>query len=174
MRGTDLNVQLGLSEGFRVEYANEARMFGEVMVLLGRVDVLGRRFDVQRDSQVRFTGPVMAPYINVTAEHRNENAGVTVFVTVRGQGKEVTLKTTSDPALPESEIYTLLATGRRTLERGSGASMNAGAQAASVVGSFVANEARKAIALEKLPWTCSPSRRATAASPAPSWRWART
>ncbi|MFP2901821.1 translocation/assembly module TamB domain-containing protein [Corallococcus sp. 4LFB] len=150
VRGTDLNVQLGLSEGFRVEYANEARMFGEVMVLLGRVDVLGRRFDVQRDSQVRFTGPVMMPYINVTAEHRNENANVTVFVTVRGQGKEVTLKTTSDPALPESEIYTLLATGRRTLERGSGASMNAGAQAASVVGSFVANEARKAIAA-KLP-----------------------
>ncbi|WP_244222140.1 translocation/assembly module TamB domain-containing protein, partial [Corallococcus exercitus] len=150
VRGTDLNVQLGLSEGFRVEYANEARMFGEVMVLLGRVDVLGRRFDVQRDSQVRFTGPVMMPYINVTAEHRNDNANVTVFVTVRGQGKEVTLKTTSDPALPESEIYTLLATGRRTLERGSGASMNAGAQAASVVGSFVANEARKAIAA-KLP-----------------------
>ncbi|RKH06039.1 translocation/assembly module TamB domain-containing protein [Corallococcus carmarthensis] len=150
VRGTDLNVQLGLSEGFRVEYANEARMFGEVMVLLGRVDVLGRRFDVQRDSQVRFTGPVMMPYINVTAEHRNDNANVTVFVTVRGQGKEVTLKTTSDPALPESEIYTLLATGRRTLERGSGASMNASAQAASVVGSFVANEARKAIAA-KLP-----------------------
>ncbi|WP_233602438.1 translocation/assembly module TamB, partial [Corallococcus sp. CA047B] len=150
VRGTDLNIQLGLSEGFRVEYANEARMFGEVMVLLGRVDVLGRRFDVQRDSQVRFTGPVLSPYINVTAEHRNDNAAVTVFVTVRGQGKEITLKTSSDPALPESEIYTLLATGRRTLERGSGASMNAGAQAASVVGSFVANEARKAIAA-KLP-----------------------
>ncbi|CAM3505296.1 translocation/assembly module TamB [Corallococcus soli] len=150
VRGTDLNIQLGLSEGFRVEYANEARMFGEVMVLLGRVDVLGRRFDVQRDSQVRFTGPVLTPYINVTAEHRNDNAAVTVFVTVRGQGKEITLKTSSDPALPESEIYTLLATGRRTLERGSGASMNASAQAASVVGSFVANEARKAIAA-KLP-----------------------
>ncbi|WP_208718747.1 translocation/assembly module TamB domain-containing protein [Corallococcus sicarius] len=150
VRGSDLNMQLGLSEGFRVEYANEARMFGEVMVLLGRVDVLGRRFDVQRDSQVRFTGPVLTPYINVTAEHRNDNAAVTVFVTVRGQGKEVTLKTSSEPSLPESEIYTLLATGRRTLERGSGASMNAGAQAASVVGSFVANEARKAIAA-KLP-----------------------
>jgi translocation and assembly module TamB len=150
VRGTDLNIQLGLSEGFRVEYANEPRMFGEVMVLLGRVDVLGRRFDVQRDSQVRFTGPVLMPYINVTAEHRNDNAAVTVFVTVRGQGKDVTLKTSSEPALPESEIYTLLATGRRTLERGSGASMNAGAQAASVVGSFVANEARKAIAA-KLP-----------------------
>jgi translocation and assembly module TamB len=150
VKGSDVNVELGLSEDFRVEYREEARLFGEVRVLRGRVDVLGRRFDVQRDSQVRFTGPATVPYINVTAEHRNETAKVTVFVTIRGQGQELTLKPTSDPPLPESEIYTLLATGRRTLERGSGASMTASAQAASVVGSLVANEARKALAA-KLP-----------------------
>jgi len=150
VKGSDVNVELGLSEDFRVEYRDEARMFGEVRVLRGRVDVLGRRFDVQRDSQVRFTGPATVPYINVTAEHRNDAAKVTVFVTIRGQGQDLTLKPTSDPPLPESEIYTLLATGRRTLERGSGASMTASAQAASVVGSLVANEARKALAA-KLP-----------------------
>ncbi|MFP2909664.1 translocation/assembly module TamB domain-containing protein, partial [Pyxidicoccus sp. 3LFB2] len=150
VKGSDVNVELGLSEDFRVEYRDEARMFGEVRVLRGRVDVLGRRFDVQRDSQVRFTGPATVPYINVTAEHRNDSAKVTVFVTIRGQGQDLTLKPTSDPPLPESEIYTLLATGRRTLERGSGASMTASAQAASVVGSLVANEARKALAA-KLP-----------------------
>ncbi len=150
VKGSDVNVELGLSEDFRVEYREEARMFGEVRVLRGRVDVLGRRFDVQRDSQVRFTGPPTVPYINVTAEHKNESAKITVFVTIRGQGQDITLKPTSDPPLPESEIYTLLATGRRTLERGSGASMNASAQAASVVGSLVANEARKALS-EKLP-----------------------
>ena len=150
VRGSDVNAELGLSEDFRVEYTDVARLFGEVRVLRGRVDVLGRRFDIQRDSNVRFTGPPLTPYINVTAEHRNESAKVTVFVTIRGQGREITLKPTSDPPLPESEIYTLLATGRRTLERGSGASMNASAQAASVVGSLVANEARKALAA-KLP-----------------------
>ncbi|MCY1019808.1 translocation/assembly module TamB [Pyxidicoccus sp. MSG2] len=150
VKGSDVNVELGLSEDFRVEYRDAARLFGEVRVLRGRVDVLGRRFDVQRDSQVRFTGPPAVPYINVTAEHRNDNAKVTVFVTIRGQGRDITLKPTSDPPLPESEIYTLLATGRRTLERGSGASMTASAQAASVVGSLVANEARKALAA-KLP-----------------------
>jgi translocation and assembly module TamB len=150
VRGSDVNVELGLSEDFRIEYSDEARMNGEVRVLRGRVDVLGRRFDVQADSQVRFTGPPAVPYINVTAEHRNESAQVTVYVTIRGQGRDLTLKPTSDPPLPESEIYTLLATGRRTLERGSGASMTASAQAASVVGSLVANEARKALS-EKLP-----------------------
>ncbi|MCP3139198.1 translocation/assembly module TamB [Pyxidicoccus xibeiensis] len=150
VKGSDVNAELGLSEDFRVEYTDVARMFGEVRVLRGRVDVLGRRFDIQRDSQIRFTGPPVVPYINVTAEHRNDNAKVTVYVTIRGQGRDITLKPTSDPPLPESEIYTLLATGRRTLERGSGASMTASAQAASVVGSLVANEARKALAA-KLP-----------------------
>jgi translocation and assembly module TamB len=150
VKGSDVNVELGLSEDFRIEYREEARMFGEVSVKRGRVDVLGRRFDVQNDSQVRFTGPPTVPYINVTAEHKNETAKVTVFVTIRGQGRDLTLKPTSNPPLPESEIYTLLATGRRTLERGSGASMTASAQAASVVGSLVANEARKALS-EKLP-----------------------
>ncbi|NTX11724.1 translocation/assembly module TamB domain-containing protein [Myxococcus sp. CA056] len=150
VKGSDVNVELGLSEDFRVEYTDVARLFGQVRVLRGRVDVLGRRFDVQRDSIVSFTGPPTVPYINVTAEHRNDSANITVFVTIRGQGRDITLKPTSEPPLPESEIYTLLATGRRTLERGSGASMTASAQAASVVGSLVANEARKALAA-KLP-----------------------
>ncbi|AGC48348.1 hypothetical protein MYSTI_07076 [Myxococcus stipitatus DSM 14675] len=150
VKGSDVNVELGLSEDFRIEYTDQARLFGQVRVLRGRVDVLGRRFDVQRDSIVSFTGPPAVPYINVTAEHRNETASVTVFVTIRGQGRDFTLKPTSEPPMPESEIYTLLATGRRTLERGSGASMTASAQAASVVGSLVANEARKALAA-KLP-----------------------
>ncbi|MCY1000847.1 translocation/assembly module TamB domain-containing protein [Myxococcus sp. MISCRS1] len=150
VKGSDLNVELGLSEDFRVEYTDVARLFGQVRVLRGRVDVLGRRFDVQRDSLVSFTGPPTVPYINVTAEHRAESSNITVYVTIRGQGRDITLKPTSEPPLPESEIYTLLATGRRTLERGSGASMTASAQAASVVGSLVANEARKALAA-KLP-----------------------
>jgi translocation and assembly module TamB len=49
--------------------------------------------------------------------------------------------------MSETEIYTLLATGRRTLERNSGASMTS-AQAASVVGSLVASQAKKALAVE--------------------------
>ncbi len=49
--------------------------------------------------------------------------------------------------MSETEIYTLLATGRSTLERNSGASMT-GSQAASVVGSLVASQARKAMAAE--------------------------
>ncbi|MGZ3459379.1 MAG: translocation/assembly module TamB domain-containing protein, partial [Archangium sp.] len=149
VNGSDVNTELGLSENFRVEYANAASIYGEVRVLRGDLEVLGRRFTMQSSSQVRFTGPATTPYVNATAEYDNERAGVKVFVAVRGQGKDFTIKPTSEPPLPETEIYTLLATGRRTLKAGSGASMNQG-QVASVLGSLVASQARKALAA-KLP-----------------------
>lgn len=149
VNGSDVNAELGLSENFRVEYATTASIYGEVRVIRGEVEVLGRRFNIQNSSQVRFTGPALTPYINATAEYDNEKAGVKVYVAVRGQGKDFTIKPTSDPPLPETEIYTLLATGRRTLRAGSGASMNQG-QVASVLGSVLASQARKALAA-KLP-----------------------
>jgi translocation and assembly module TamB len=149
VQGADVNTELGLSENFRIEYADATAIYGEVRVLRGDVEVLGRRLTIQNSSQVRFTGPAAMPYINATAEYANERAGVTVFITVRGQGKEFTIKPTSEPPLPETEIYTLLATGRRTLRAGSGASMNQG-QVASVLGSALASQARKALAA-KLP-----------------------
>ncbi|MCY1081946.1 translocation/assembly module TamB domain-containing protein [Archangium lansingense] len=149
VQGSDVNTELGMSEDFRIEYADTTSIYGEVRVLRGEVEVLGRRLTVQNSSQVRFTGPAAMPYINATAEYDNERAGVKVFVTVRGQGKEFTIKPTSEPPLPETEIYTLLATGRRTLKAGSGASMNQ-EQVASVLGSALASQARKALAA-KLP-----------------------
>jgi translocation and assembly module TamB len=147
VRGADVNIELGLSPGFEVSYTNEAFLSGEVIVKRGRVDALGRRFDVQKDSRVNFTGPPLAPYLNITAEHVNEREHVTVFIHIRGQGKDFTIEPTSDPPMSETEIYTLLATGRRTLERNSGSSMT-GAQAASVVGSLVASQAKKALAAQ--------------------------
>jgi len=150
VKGSDVNAELGLSENFRVEYSDATSIYGEVRVLRGEVEVMGRRLTVQNSSQVRFTGPAAMPYINATAEYANERAGVKVFVTVRGQGKEFTIKPTSEPPLPETEIYTLLATGRRTLKAGGGgSSMNQG-QVASVLGSALASQARKALAA-KLP-----------------------
>ncbi len=149
IHGTDINLEVGVPQNERliVRYAEELAISGPVRVLQGWVSVLGRRFDLQRQSEVRFTGPPLTPSLNVTAEHTNERENVTVFITVRGQGKELQIEPTSDPPMPETEIYTLLATGRRTLERGSGASMT-GAQAASVVGSLVATQAKNAIAKE--------------------------
>lgn len=157
VRSTDLNVELGLSDGFRVEYADTTQLFGEAQVLGGRIDVIGREFKVNRiapggqraESTVRFTGPATQPLVNVRAEHTNEREKVKVVVSATGRGKDVTIKVSSDPPMSESDIYTLLATGRRDLRRSSGTSITA-EQAVSVVGSLAANELKNAL-LKKLP-----------------------
>jgi translocation and assembly module TamB len=147
VRGSDVNLELGFSQRFEISYTDQLSLSGDVSVKQGRVDALGRRFDVQKNSRVSFTGPPLLPYLNISAEHVNEREHVTVFVHISGQGKNFTIEPTSDPPMSETEIYTLLATGRRTLERNSGAAMSS-AQAASVVGSLVASQARKALAAQ--------------------------
>ncbi len=123
--------------------------FGAVNVLRGRLDVFGHRFDLQRDSKVSFTGPVLQPSLDVTAAYKNEMEQVTVYLEVQGQAEKLQLRPTSDPPLPETEIYTLLATGHTTLPHGSGTSSPSG-EAASLVGSVAASQLKKTLS-SKLP-----------------------
>jgi len=145
VKGQDLNVEVGLSPDFRVELGEATDLFGEVRILRGRLDVLGRRFDFQKNSVVRFTGPPTEPALNVTAVYNNVKAGVKVSMHVQGQAGDVQLVPTSEPPLTESEIYTLLATGRTNLKRGSGGSEIGSAQAVSVLGSLAASQLKTAV-----------------------------
>lgn len=150
VKGNDLNIELGLSEDFRVRYDHsQSYAFGTVNVLRGRMDVFGRRFDVERDSKVRFSGAVDAPQLNVTAIHKNEREEVTVRLGIEGKPGSLAIKPTSEPPLSESEIYTLLATGRTSLRRG-GATTSPAGQAASVVGSLAASQLKETLS-ENLP-----------------------
>jgi translocation and assembly module TamB len=149
VRSSDLNVELGLSEGFRVEVAEATQLFGDASLRQGNLSVIGREFVVQKGSTLRFGGPAKEPYVNITALHVNEREKVKVTVTVTGKGTDVQLKTSSDPTMTESEVYTLLATGRRELRRGSGASITPG-DAVSVVGQLAASQVRNVLA-KKLP-----------------------
>src|SRR6202030_2753324 len=58
VRGKDVNIEVGLSDDFRVEVAQAPLLFGKVSVLRGRAEVFGRKFDLQPESTVEFGGPV--------------------------------------------------------------------------------------------------------------------
>lgn len=148
IQGNDINTELGLSDGFRIEYATEPRVFGGVNVIRGRLDVFGRRFDL-RSSKISFTGPPMKPDLDVTAAYKNELEQVTVYLKVQGQADRLQLQPTSDPPLSETEIYTLLATGHTSLHHGTGQSSLSG-EAASFVGSVAASQLKKTLS-SKLP-----------------------
>ncbi len=151
VKSSDVNMELGLSEGFRFEYAGKPQMFGDANILFGKLSVIGREFEVQKGSQVRFAGPATQPWISVQALYTNEREKqvTKVTVVVTGRGKDIALKVSSDPPMPESDIYTLLATGRRELRRGGGATITT-EQAVSALTS-VAASALKSVLAKKLP-----------------------
>jgi translocation and assembly module TamB len=145
LKSPDINLEVGLGPDFRLEISDPTTMFGEVRVLHGRLDVLGRRFDIQRNSVVRFTGPPAEPALDVTAVYTNIREQVKVSMTVQGQGKSISLVPSSQPPMSEAEIYTLLATGRRSLKRGAGSSEIGSAAAVSVLGSLAASQLQGAV-----------------------------
>jgi len=145
LKSPDLNLEVGLGSDFRVEISDPTTIFGEVKVIRGRLDVLGRRFDIQRNSLVRFTGPPAEPTLDITAVYTNVREQVKVSMHVEGQGKNISLIPSSEPPLSESEIYTLLATGRTNLKRGGGSSEVGSAAAVSVLGSLAASQLKGAV-----------------------------
>jgi translocation and assembly module TamB len=145
LRSSDLGVELGLSEDFRVDSSNQLNISGEAVMLRGKVSVIGREFVLQRNSSARFLGLPSEPVVDITAFHTNESEKAKITVRLAGRWSDATPIMSSEPAMSESEIYALLATGRRQLLRGSGSSITAD-QAVSAVGQIAASQIKTVLA----------------------------
>ena len=62
VNGAGAAMELGLAPDFRIVIAEETRVHGEVIVRRGRVDALGRRFDLKADSSLQFEGGTGPPH----------------------------------------------------------------------------------------------------------------
>lgn len=151
--GEDANMELGLLPGFRVEISDVARVYGQVIIKRGRLDVVGRRFDLKADSSLRFAGPPDTPELDVSANHVNEKEHITVLVTVRGSPGhlQIDIRAPDRPDLTESQLYTLIVTGRLDLGGGTASSTTPADRAASLVGGLMAAQLQKGLA-KKLPF----------------------
>ncbi len=151
--GKDANLELGLQPGFRVEVRETAEVFGQVVVKRGRVDVVGRRFDLKADSTLRFAGPPDAPELDVSANHVNERENITVLVTVKGTPGHLQIGITAPdrPDLTETQLYTLIVTGRLTFGGGTASATTPTDRAASLVGGLLASQLQKSLS-SKLPF----------------------
>jgi len=154
VRGKDASLELGLGSSFRVELGGGGapRIYGRVLIRRGRLDVLGRRFDLQAGSQVQFVGPADAPRLDVSAKHFNETENVGVLLTVRGTPDKVSVAVSSPerPDLTEGQLYALIVTGRLQFGGNTAGSAGMSGQAASLVGGLVAAQLQKALA-KRLP-----------------------
>ena len=107
----DMNVIAGGT--LRVRKAPDAALdiVGDMQVVRGTYTFQGKRFDVQRDSEVQFRGAdVTNPALNVSAER--DVSGIAAMVHVRGTARRPQVALTSEPPLDEAEILSLIVFGQ--------------------------------------------------------------
>lgn len=153
VNGNDANVEVGLEPGFRVEIGAETRVYGQVIVKRGHVDVLGRRFDLKENSSLRFSGPPDRPALDVTAQFVNAESNITVLATIKGSPGhlQTTLTAPDRPDLTESQLYTLIVTGHLTLAGNSSTPSTPAGQAESLLGGLLASQLQSLVS-KKLPF----------------------
>ena len=99
----DMNITVGGDLRIRKAPAGDPDVIGTVTVVRGFYDFQGRRFEVLRDSQIRFQGarPV-DPSLQVDAQR--VISGVTALVNIRGTARQPQIRLSSQPPLDEADV----------------------------------------------------------------------
>ncbi len=147
--GSGAALELGLAPDFRIVLADETHLHGEVIVRRGRIDALGRRFDLKADSSLQFEGAPDHPTLDATAQYQDNDDNVTVLVTAKGPIDHLTIDVSSPnrPDLNQSQLYTLIITGHLPSSGASSGGLGATAQneAASLVAGVIAGSLQKTL-----------------------------
>jgi len=100
LRGRGLDAELG--GGFRVGGTTRAPApVGGIEVVRGRLDVLGRRLELERDGRVTLGGD-LRPFLDLVATSATRD--LTVLIGITGPIDNPAFRFTSAPPLPEDEV----------------------------------------------------------------------
>jgi translocation and assembly module TamB len=118
---------------------------GNLELVRGFYSFQGRRFDVERDSAVRFQGRTpIDPALNVTATRTI--SGVDASVHVGGMMRDPTIDLSSRPALDDADVLSLIVFGQSVNDLGRGERTALGERAASMAAGMVAAPVADSIA----------------------------
>jgi translocation and assembly module TamB len=147
--GGGASLELGLGPDFRVVIADETLLHGEVIVRRGRIDALGRRFDLKADSSLQFDGAPDHPTLDATAQYQDNDDNVTVQVTANGAIDHLIIGISSPnrPDLNQSQLYALIITGHLPASAGGSGGVGTTAQneAASLISGLIAGSLQKTL-----------------------------
>ena len=141
----DMNVTVGGDVRLRKDPGGELDAVGTVSVVRGFYDFQGRRFEVLRDSQIRFQGsrPV-DPALQVDAQR--EISGVTAIVNIRGTARQPQLRLSSNPPLDEADVLSLIVFNQPINQLGQGDRMNLAERAGGLAVGYLASPLANSIA----------------------------
>lgn len=89
--------------------ANAPLVTGTLDVVRGTYSFAGRRFDLDEDGEIRFTGPMTDPQLDLLASTTVENVSATINIGGRAQNPQISFSST--PALPQDEVLSRLLFG---------------------------------------------------------------
>ena len=103
----------------------------------GFYDFQGRRFEVLRDSQIRFQGlrPI-DPALQVGAQRII--SGVTAIVNIRGTARQPVVRLSSSPPLDEADVLSLIVFNQPINQLGEGERLNLAERAGGLAAGYLA------------------------------------
>jgi len=147
----DMNITVGGDLNIRKSPSAEPEIIGTVNVVRGYYDFQGRRFDVLRDSQIRFLGNIpIDPALQVSAERTI--SGVVAVVNVRGTIREPSVTLSSQPPMDEADVLSLIVFNQPINQLGEAERLNlierAGTMAAGYLTTPLSNSIANALDLD--------------------------
>jgi len=141
----DMNITVGGELQIRKAPAGQLDVIGAVTVVRGYYDFQGRRFDVLRDSQIRFQGtrPV-DPALQVDAQRII--SGVTAIVNIRGTARQPQVRLSSQPPLDEADVLSLIVFNEPINQLGGGERLNLAERAGGLAVGYLATPLANSIA----------------------------
>ncbi|CAN5671551.1 hypothetical protein BH18ACI5_BH18ACI5_21280 [soil metagenome] len=135
----DMNATVGGEVQVRKNPGAPVTLRGSVQPIRGTYQFQGRRFDLVRGGQIRFTGETQInPILDVSATRLIPNTGVEARVRVTGTMLAPELTLTSTPPLEESDILALIVFNRPVNELGTGERSSLAATAGGIATGFIA------------------------------------
>lgn len=91
--------------------AERPALRGEIKPIRGRLDMLGKRFTLSKESVIQFVGDYPpAPYVNIQAEQQGRDH--TFFLIISGIPPDIEIRPEAEPPLPEDEVLSQMLFGR--------------------------------------------------------------
>ena len=126
-----MNVTVGGELQIRKAPGGEPDVIGTVTVVRGFYDFQGRRFEVLRDSQIRFQGArPIDPALQVDAQR--VISGVTAIVNIRGTARQPLVQLSSRPPLDEADVLSLIVFNQPINQLGEGERLTLAERAGSL------------------------------------------
>jgi translocation and assembly module TamB len=135
----NMNITVGGDVRILKQPGQPITLLGVVNTVRGMYEFQGRRFELQRDGTVRFTGTAeINPLLDITAARTIPNTGVEARIRITGTPAAPELQLSSTPSLPESDILSLIVFNRQVNELGTGERSSLAATAGGIATGFIA------------------------------------